>query len=260
MSFFGNVDFGTQVALGLVPGWAAVNKFGETVNADNGVLTDLWDGADGTTSTAIWVAPTQARIHDIASTSTDDDGSPVGTGMRTIRVFGLTDWDTKETSEDITLDGTTDVPTTNSYVIIHRMIGLTFGSTGSNVGVITATAQTDTTVTAAILATRGQTAMAIYGVPSTQKFALTEITVDLLRATGAAVQVDGELTVKENADQSDAGFIDKADFGLVHNAPFTELIFPPRIFLGPCIIKLECTSDTNDAQVAGELDGFLVDN
>ena len=46
-------DYGVEVAMGLVPGATKVNKFGEAIDCDSGVLTDLWDGANGALSTDV---------------------------------------------------------------------------------------------------------------------------------------------------------------------------------------------------------------
>ena len=80
-------DFALEVAIGNVSKTFKINKFGCGPDCDSGIATDVWDGADGATSTDIWVAPTQARVHDIVSTQAADDGSPVGTGMRTVRIL-----------------------------------------------------------------------------------------------------------------------------------------------------------------------------
>lgn len=73
-------DFMLEVAAGNVPGNKSVNKFGRSTNVDNDVATDIWDRANATHDQDIWIAPTQARIHNIASTSANDDGDPVGVG------------------------------------------------------------------------------------------------------------------------------------------------------------------------------------
>ena len=112
MTYLGTKDFSAEVALGNVSGWDHINKFGEALDADLSVDTDIWDGADGTTSTDVWVAPTTARTHDITSTSANDDGegTPL-TGARTVEVYGLTAWNTAEVSETVTLNGTANVAT-----------------------------------------------------------------------------------------------------------------------------------------------------
>lgn len=246
------------VALGRIAGISAINKFGCAGSVGLNVKSDLWDGADGVISTAIWIAPTQARVHNIVSTNAADDGAPVGTGMRTLRVYGLIDWDTPEVSEDITLDGTTTVATVNSYVIIHRMEGLTFGSGGTNAGVITATAVTDATITAAIVAGRGQTEMCIYGVPSTHSLALVSIMETVLRSAGSSVKLDADLQIKERADQADSGFITKEVFQFNDVAALHRIYGAYKLCTGPCIVKLQVTSDKASASVTGAFDGYLV--
>lgn len=130
-------------------------QFGRNTDIDTGE-EDIWDGG-GT-----WVAPTQSRIHDLVSTSTND--TSVGTGARTVLIEGL-DSVGQDLSEVVTLNGTSNVATTGSYLMINRMTVATAGSGGANVGDITATAQTDSTVTAQISAGNNRTMMAIYKLP-----------------------------------------------------------------------------------------------
>lgn len=257
MSYISNSAFYLEVAKGNVEGHTAVNKFGRNPDIDSGSLPeDIWDGG------GIWLAPTQARIHDIASTDAADTSA--GTGVRTIRVFGLTDWDTPETTEDITLNGTTNVPTVNSYVIIHRLRSLTAGSGGTNAGTITATAQTDGTITAQMTPGFGQTLMAIYGWPSTQVFYITNWYGVWTRATGTAVEEATILaSIKTEVDQPDSLFISGALQGLFGSgSTYVPKDFtPPVRIAGPAIVKLEVPAvSASNTSIAGGFDGVLVDN
>jgi len=258
MSFFGNKDFGLEVALGNVTGYASINKFGEALDCDVNTLTDVWDGADGATSTDIWIPPTQARVHNLTSASANDTSA--GTGMRTVEVYGLVDWDTAESSETVTMNGTSDVATSSSYVIIHRMVGKTFGSGGTNAGIITATAVTDATITAAIQAGQGQTLMTIYGIPSTQTINIVHIEASALKATGASTNIDGTILVKENADLATGGFVTKHRFKFSDTEFYDRMFGPPNKFTGPCIIKMQVSASANNTVVASTFDAYVVNN
>lgn len=263
MSYIGAKNFGLEVSLGNVAGYQTVNKFGEANDCDSGVLTDIWDGADGTTSTDIWVPPTAARLHDLVSTSVDDNSTRQG--AKTIRVYGLTDWDTAEISEDIIMNGTTTVTTVNSYVIIHRIKVLTWGTIGSNAGVITATAQVDGTVTAAVLTGNNQTQMCIYGVPSVQDLRVSKFLASLVKGTGTTQRGNGEvLTMTDPATNvaNNTAWTNKENFLLVEgNAPWEhDYDNVPKKFNGPCIVKIQVFTDANNVTVIGGFDAFLVDN
>ena len=255
MSFIGEKDFSLEVAKGNVPGHASVSKFGRNSDIDSGSTPeDVWDAG------AVWVPPTVARIHDITSSNAADTSA--GTGVRTIRVYGLQAWSSKETSEDITLNGVANVPTVNSYVIIHRMEALTVGAGDTNAGNITATAQTDGTVTAQITIGFGQTLMAIYGVPNTQNLYLTDYYIHWTRPGGSANEADFELLVKLNADQSDSLFVTKHIGGLF-GAGSTHVVVPFTVRLeivGPAIIKVQVENvSTNNTDVGAGFNGYLVD-
>ena len=243
---------------GLLPGYSSVNKFGRSTDVDSATDTDIWDRANATDGQTIWVAPTQARTHQIVSTSANDDGDPVGTGARTIRVYGLTSWSADEASEDITMNGTTNVATSNSYVIIHRMKVLTKGASGPNVGKITATADTDGTVTAQINAGEGQTQMAIYGVPSTKRMYVCSYYASAIKAA-LSVSAAISLLVNPEPDAELTKFLIKHTNGIMTDgSTYLRHEFAPFFRVdGPAIIKLQGNASANNTDVDGGFDAYL---
>jgi hypothetical protein len=255
-------DYGLLVARGLVSGVTSVNKFGAAPDGIQTTATDVWSRANATPTQQIWLAPTAARVHAIVSSSANDDGDPVGTGARTIRIYGLKTWNLAESYEDITLNGTGSVNTANSYVIIHRMKVLTCGASGPNVGTITATADTDTTVTAVILPGDGQTEMAIYGVPSIQSFYLTRWSCAIAKASGTAAHVTFELRVNENPNVQTVAYLRKNDLAVQstgNNNVEKVFALPPK-YAGPCIIKVQGIASAADIDAKSGFDGYLVTN
>jgi len=250
-------DFLLEAAFKHVASYHSLNKFGTALDCDQSVPTDIWDGADGVTSTKVWVAPTQARVHNLASSLAADKGTPtVGTGAQTVEVFGLQSWDnTYDTSEIVTLDGTDPVATVNSYVIIHRMVVRTFGAGGTNAGILTATAAVDNTVTAAIGTGNGQTLMCIYGIP--RGYVLGIHALDTSVAANQAANILGELLIKENADLASSGFIVKRQWSFRRDSRYAFGALPPIYVEGPAIVKIQVLSDTNNVVVHGNFDAII---
>jgi hypothetical protein len=93
--------------------------------------------AVGTSNETVWIGsntytfPTAAAVMKISSSSTDDDAA--GTGARTVLVDGL-NANYERVTEIVSLDGQTQVDTTNSYIRVNKMIVLTAGSGGTSVG------------------------------------------------------------------------------------------------------------------------------
>ena len=264
MSYIDTNNFSFLVAAGLVPGVSGVNKYGRATDCDSGVATDIWDRANATDAQPIWVAPTAARIHAIVSTSASDDGSPVGVGARTLRVYGLQTWGSAESFEDVVLNGVGPVNTGNSYVIIHRMRVLTCGASGPNVGKITATAAVNGTVTAQIIAGRGQSQMAIYGVPSTKTLLVHDFYTSVLRAnlgaTNVAVDI-GLLFSTDVVNQPNIWTV-KHTSGVVMlgSSNAVKPFDPLNAIAGPGILKLQATAGANNIDMSGGFNGYLRTN
>ena len=256
-------DFSLEASRGNIPGISTINKFGRNIEIDSGVTADIWDGGHTVASggvSLIWVAPTQARTHTIASTDANDTSG--GTGARTVRIHGLTSWSASEATEDVTMNTGSPPVTSSSYVIIHRMQVLTKGATDVNIGTITATATGDGTVTAQIRPSQGQTQMAIYGIPSTQKLFISDIYGIANKAAGAAGLIDMSLLVNPEPDTELTNFVTKHTFGLqtVGTSAYNETFNPQKVISGPAIIKISGTSGTNNMDVDAGFDAFIVDN
>lgn len=253
-------DDSLLIALGVYSGISHINKFGRSTNVDTGIQTDIWDRANATDDEDTWVAPTSAVIHNIKSSSASDAGA--GVGARTVQVCGLVDFDTKEVSEIITLNGTTDVPTINSYVMIHRMEVQTKGATNVNVGTITATGVGGgNPVTAQINAGEGQTLMAIYGVPSSQIACMTNF-YGSVQKVQAGRDVIIRLVSNREPQNELLNFTTKHIFTISGGgtADIQHVFGPYKEFEGPCIIKMQATGDAENMDVSAGFDLILVDN
>jgi len=156
-----NEPFELQVARGQIEGHKTLFKFGN--NADiNGSLETVWSQG------GLYSYPAAAIQMKVSSSSTND--TALGTGARTIFVYGL-DANYNEITETVTLNGQTEVLTTNSYLRVNRAFVVTAGSGGTAAGDIyvgtgTVTAGVPATVYALISLGENQTTMAVWTVPA----------------------------------------------------------------------------------------------
>ena len=244
------LNYFSELALGNITGRSSVNKYGAAPDGIQLTKTDVWSRADATPTQQIWLAPTAARVHTLASTSASDDGA-------VIRVWGLPTWSTAETSQDITLPN----GTTTSLVIIHRMKLLQTAAHKTLVGTVTATAAVDATITANIPIGSEQTQMAIYGVPSGSIALMHAWEAAIDKTAAAAVTVDFEIRVNERPDLQTTGFIRKWNNSVqsTGNNNFFEHFPIPLKFPGPCNIKIQGLSSSADTDAEASFHLELVD-
>ena len=255
-------NYMSELALGNIAGRFSVNKFGHAPAGVQTTETDIYDRADATPTQQVWLAPTAARIHTIASSSTDDNTG--GTGVDTVVINYLPDWDTAEATEEVSGDLNAGIAMQNAAVIIHRMSATaqaTTTNTGLNEGTITATAAGDGTVTAAILPGNGQTEMAIYGVPSTQNVLVHMWSGQIDKAQGQAASVDFILRVNDNPNIQTVAFKRKDDLSVQSNGTsagdHTSTV--PLKFAGPLIMKVTGTASLADTDAKAGFDLEVAD-
>lgn len=238
------------------PRHVPVNKFGRNTNVDS-TPTDIWD----LTTQPIWLAPTAARIHTIASDNAAD--TTAGTGVDTVIVTYLPDWDTMELTETVSGNLNAGLPMVNAAVMIHRMETVPQATTLAtvNLGTITATAAVDGTITAQINPGNGQTEMAIYGVPSTHTAYMPIMSAGLLKAnlTSTEIFANIDLLYNPNPDVQTLAFLSKHPTMTASKAqnPFVHEFKPYKKFVGPGIIKMQANGSTINLDVSGGFDMFV---
>jgi hypothetical protein len=166
-------SFHEQVALGLVPGFSTMRKFGDNEAVPSGgVTTDVWPHTAAGVNRR--VLPTSAGAVSVASSSVEDDpdkgGAVPGTGTWTIVIEGL-DANFLEISETINLNGTAAVTTTQQFLRINRMYGV-------------------------VEALEGQTHQALYTVPAGKTFLVSDFEITVGRmASSADLHAFGEVKI-----------------------------------------------------------------
>jgi len=168
--------FNLQVARGQIMGHSGFSIFGYNPDLDTSEESVWPDG--GTVP-----HPTTASVLSIVSTSTDDDGSPAGTGARTVYIEGV-NGNYNVVSETVVLNGTTAVSTTNSYLYINFFYVATVGSGGANAGEITA--KVSTTLYDLIATGYNNSVTAHYCVPAGYTAYLVEGSISAGQASGSS--------------------------------------------------------------------------
>lgn len=161
----------------------SINKFGYNPNLDTGTVPeDIWYNEGTYTGHPLNTTET------IEVFSSDVNDTSAGTGARTITIFGLgTTLSEDYTTETITLDGTTPVPSVNSWYRVSRAWIETSGSSGYNEGTITIRHTTTTAnVFATIAPTFNQTLVSAFTIPYNNTGYIDRIQVTLVRSSGAS--------------------------------------------------------------------------
>ena len=237
------IPFEFRTTLGQFPRYSNNNKFGYNI-AIGTSQEEIWNvgGLEAYLSTA-------ERMN-IVSTSTNDDGDPAGTGARTLTIFGL-DNDWMEINETKTLNGQTNVLTDNSYLRVFRMVVNTAGSTGSNVGTITATAQTAGTVHGQINPTDNQTLKINFAVPANRYGIITHAEIGCAKADDCEIRFKirpfGEVFQTKrllNFFESTVSF-----------SNIIPLLIPPK-----SDVTITALSAAGGVKVSANLDYYLVDS
>ena len=191
--------------------------------------------------------PTQARKHDLASTS-DNDGAGTEAGASSVEVIGL-DSNYERQSETVALNGTTNAPTTNSYIRLDRMKVLAAGSNGSKIGTITATAQTDSTVTNQITIGENQSLYGIFTIPANKTGYMTDF------YASADPSVTATITVKLKIRPFGQVWQTKQIIKINDSVPYFKHSFNPPLKIDEkSDVKITVVSSANNQVLDGGFD------
>jgi len=245
-----------EVARGNIPGMSTVVIRGHNDDLDSGTEEDVWEtGGDLTYMTS-------AETMEIASSSTSDDGDPAGVGLQTVLISGVSSTGALQT-ETITMNGTTDVTTSSSYLRVNSMTGLTAGSTGWNVGTVTATATTAATVQCQMSATEGTTQNSHYTVPLNKTLHVVQIELNAAKITGATPLMEFKAYVRPGGAGAcwlqlfdkllDTAVTDELDLVLPFPSSSTQATSRTDL-------RMRALSDTNNAECRTRMYGILIDD
>lgn len=242
-----------ETALGRRQGSTTWSKFGYNVDVDSAATEVI--AAFGGTFTPLLTASTLT----IVSSSASDDGLPAGVGANSIVIYGV-DANRVAQTEVVTLNGTSNVVTSTTWLGVNRASIYLAGSSLSNVGLITITETTGGSTQATIPIGEGSTQQAIFFTQASHNFL-----ADFLRINGekAGSGASPKIRVK--------GWV----FSAVSNAKylvFNELLDTSaenNLTLNPSqpftigeksCLWFEATTDTNDTFISCRFSGIEFKN
>lgn len=226
-----------------------VQKFGQNEDVDTATSPeDIW--ATGGTKTYISTGETV----NIASTSINDTAA--GTGARTVVITGI-DEDYNEITDFITLNGTSNVVTTNSYIEIFRIVVYQAGSLEHNEGTISATTTGTATLLATVEAETGITQQCHYTIPAGYTGFMVTESLSSYKADGSGER-QAEITLMVKA-AGDTSWIKTSVRGLMSNT-ITKNWDVPLVIPEKTSIKYQATAATNNTSVSVQYELVLVKN
>lgn len=236
------------IAKGDVTGHSLMLKFGRNPDIDTGAAEDVWEGG------GLYTFDTTAQSLEIVSSSTDDDGDPAGTGARTVTVIGL-DANYAAKSETVTMNGTTAVALTGTWMRVHRCSVATAGSGEVNAGTLTVRIAGAGATRLVVGAGNGQTLMAVYTIPAATTGYLFHYYCSA-NSTPTAPTVDISLWTRSSAGVRNL----KHQQALTAGADFTYSFAAPFKIAEKTDVWLRASSSVNNTDVCGGFDIVLVAN
>ena len=241
------ISYEDEVSLGLREGKFTVNKFGKNTDLDTG--TELIAPYGGSL-----VVLSAAEQLSIVSTSADD--APGGTGTSQIIIEAVNgDWDLD--GEVVTLNGTTPVLTTKSYLGVNRIRAIASGTNLSNVGTITATNNITGNIAAQVDPNDGGSLQCLYYIPRNYDYVVKWIFFNCRKlAGGTAPRVLFDLNEYNSTFNTIRRRFPIRLEADVTNEDEVDLITPER-FSEKTIIFATATTNVNDTIINYRFNGIL---
>lgn len=248
-----SIEYGLSVQRGLVNGVSVIHKFGRNPDIDTSDgFRDLWNDLKVDHYTGF-----DAVVADVVEVvSTDITDTAAGVGAQSIQLIGLGSGLVEQT-EILTLNGTTPVVSVNEYIRLDRAIILQGGSSGGNVGVVSAYQQsTPAVVFFNIAEGANRTTICAYTVPFGKLGYIKRAFLSLARKGTASVEVKGLVRFPGSVFQTVEWFsLSGAGSSSVTRVYDIPLIGVPA----GSDIKFAADTDTNNIGVAGGFEMLLVD-
>jgi len=226
-----------DIAEGNVSGHEDFTKYGR-ITGVNDTLVDMW--YNGTATPTLYVFPSSAIQFNVISSSAQDGVG--GTGIRTLIIEGL-DANYAEISETITMNGTTNVTTTKSYLRINACYAVTAGSSESAVGTITIKNTAGTVTYSAIQIGTTVCRSLVYTVPAGKTLYLTSVTVSS-GAGGNAIKLNAVIFTPKYRLFGGTVFYPAGEF-LSLNTETVRMLEIPAVFPAKTDIKMSVIGDYN---------------
>lgn len=243
-------DFEQNLALGKIEGKQIVNKYGRNIDVDTGTVPeDLWGGGGVYTGWATAAEPLR-----VASSDTNDTAA--GTGARTLTISGL-DASYNQITETVTLNGTSNVVTQQSFLRAHSCRVASAGSGGANVGSITVGQNVTTTnVMINIQPAFNQSQCGCYTVPAGYTALIQQVSgTTNVGTAGATVQCTFYIRAFGEV------FRYRRPFTICVNSPYIVDIYGGIVLTEKSDVIIRCFSaSANNNDVAVGYDMILVQN
>ena len=234
--------FDLQVARGQIDAHSTVNIYGVQASVTT-TYVPVWENASAYTYPA---SATTMHLASSVNTGADKTGT-------TVLIQGL-DSTYTSISETLTLNGTTAVVTTKSYLRINSISVASVTSSTMPTGVITLKDLTDTTTYAQIAAGLGRSQMSIYTVPAGYTLYLSRID-----AYTSANGYSADFISYRNYSITSSGVVNTTQ-----QAPFTNTYHAqrvmPRPFTEKTDIQLQARASANTYVVSIAAEGYLIKN
>lgn len=187
-------DFTIEAARGAIEGYEVNRKFGRNTDIDTATVPeDLWGG--GGLYTGI---PTSAETIEVFSSDANDTSG--GSGARTIQLIGLdANWESQ--TETLTLNGTTPVTTSGTWLRCNRQRVVTAGSSNANEGTITVRhTTTAANVFSQLQPGKSQSTILHYTVPAGKVALFSDLNVVVERESSSGTSASFEVKIRDNAN------------------------------------------------------------